>query len=242
MPKNRILAVVDILAEEGGICEKLRKSFTLRCTQTLRPTLQQISDFDPELILIDFDASTPGKARRITQAAKAHFLRPFIILIKSGRSAPQNITYYDQILTRPFVSGRLKSAINKLLASRPDYVITDPPFTLDRRTQVMVTPKGTVRLNPKLSKLAEIFLMHPGEIITPMMLMNEVWKTEFYEDIRTLHVHIHWLREVLEENTSNPQFLQTVTKNRGYRMNLPGPVTIGGEPLYVKTAPSFPTA
>ena len=241
MSKNRILAVIDVQSEKE-ICEKLRENYILHCTQTLRPTLQEIAEFEPEVIVIDFDASTPGKARRITQAAKAHYLRPFIIILKSGRSVPRNLSYYDQILTRPFVSGRLRSAIDKLLASRPSYVITTPPFTLDRRTQVLVTPKGTYRLNPKLSKLAEIFLMHPGEIITPMMLMKEVWKTKFYEDIRTLHVHIHWLREILEESTSNPQFLQTVTKNRGYRLNLPGPVTIGGEPLYVKAPISVPAS
>jgi len=233
MTKTRILAVMDS-ATDGGTCEELASRYDLQCTQTLRPTLRKISKFDPELIVIDMDATTPGKARRITQAARTHYLRPFILLIKSGRSAPSNLSYYDDILTRPFVFEQLATAIDDLLKTRPDYVISNPPFTLDRRTQVLATPSGKVRLNPKLARLMEAFLLHPGQVITPMALMKEVWRMSLFGDIRTLYVHIHWLREIIEENPAHPKYLKTVARNRGYFIDLHGPVTVGGEPLYVK--------
>ena len=232
--KTRVLAVMDS-ATDGGTCEELKKNYDLHCTQTLRPTLRQISEFDPELIVIDLDANTPGKARRVTQAARTHYLRPFILLIKSGRSAPRDLSYYDAILSRPFVFEQLTAAIDDLLKSRSEYVISNPPFTLDRRTQVLAAPKGKVRLNPKLSRLMEVFLLHPGQVITPMALMKEVWKMSLFGDIRTLYVHIHWLREIIEDNPAHPKYLKTVARNRGYFIDLQGPVNVGGEPLYVRT-------
>jgi len=232
MTSHRILAVMDPTTD-GGVCEELAAHYTVECTQTLRPTLQQIKDFDPELILIDYDANTPGKVRRITQAAKAHYRKPFIIILKSGRAAPKNVSYYDELLSKPFIFKKLKDAIDSLLASRPQYVIQLPPYTLDRRTLVLSGPKGMVRLNPKMAKLMETLMLHAGEPVSQLTLMKDVWKISRIQDIRTLHVHIHWLRKIIEENVSNPQILKTVTKNRGYIIDLPGKVTIGGEPLYL---------
>ncbi len=234
MSQTRILAVMNSQADEG-VCKDLQSHYEVKCVSTLRPTLQMIKTFDPELIIIDVDSNTVGKVRRITQAAKAHYRRPFIILIKSGRAAPHFVSYYDKILSRPFISKRLNNAIEKLMASRPDYVIQLPPFILDRRTQVLVGPKGKYRLNPKLAKLMETFLMHPGEPINPLTLMKNVWETEVIQDIRTLHVHIHWLREIIEENVAEPHFLKTVAKNKGYIIDLPGQVIIGGEPQLIPT-------
>jgi len=231
MSQPRILAVMDP-ASDSGVCEELTAYYDVRCTHTLRPTLQQIKEFDPDLILIDIDANTLGKARRITQAARAHYRRPFIILIKSGRAAPKNISYYDTLLSRPFVFKKLKTTIDELLASRTNYVIKLPPFTLDTRTQVLDYPKGRIRLNPKMSKLMETMMLHAEEPVSSLTLMKEVWKINRIQDIRTLHVHIHWLREIIEDNVSNPQFLKTATRNKGYILDLPGRVTIGGEPLY----------
>ena len=232
MTQTRILAVMNP-ETDGGTCKELPAHYSVQCTQTLRPTLQKIKEFDPDLILIDYDANTPGKVKRITQAASAHYRKPFIVLLKSGRAAPEDVPHYDAVLSKPFVFSKLKDLIDQLLASRPEYVIELPPFTLDRRTLVLKGPKGVVRLNPKMAKLMETMMMHAGEPVSQLTLMKDVWKINRIQDIRTLHVHIHWLREYIEYNVSNPQILKTVAKNKGYIMDLPGQVKIGGEPLYL---------
>ncbi len=232
MTNHRILAITGV-GTDNGVCEELATHYIVECTHTLRPTLHQIKEFDPELILIDYDANTPGKVRRIIQAAKAHFRKPFIILLKSGRAAPKDVSHYDKIVSRPFVFKKLKKTMDALIASRPEYVIHLPPYTLDRRTLVLAGPKGKVRLNPKMAKLMETLMFHAGEPVSQLTLMKEVWKANRIQDIRTLHVHIHWLRKHIEENVSDPRVLKTVARNRGYTLDLPGKITIGGEPLYL---------
>jgi DNA-binding response OmpR family regulator len=231
MPRPRILAVMEP-GTDSNACKELPEYYNVTCTQTLRPTLRQIEEFDPDLILIDLDANTLSKTKRITQAARAHYRRPFVILIKSGRAAPDGISYYDKLLSKPFVFKKLKTTIDELLTSRSEYVIQLQPFTLDTRTQVLDCPNGRVRLNPKMAKLMETFLLSAGQPVSSLTLMKEVWKINRIQDIRTLHVHIHWLRAIIEENVSDPQFLKTVSKNKGYVLDLPNKVTIGGEPLY----------
>ena len=45
--------------------------------------------------------------------------------------------------------------------------------------------------------------------------MREVWQTDFLDDTRTLDVHIRWLREKIEEESSHPRYIQTV-RSVGY--------------------------
>jgi DNA-binding response OmpR family regulator len=41
-------------------------------------------------------------------------------------------------------------------------------------------------------------------------LLSHVWGEDFYGDDRTVDVHIRWLREKLEDDPSNPKYIQTV--------------------------------
>jgi DNA-binding response OmpR family regulator len=50
--------------------------------------------------------------------------------------------------------------------------------------------------------------------------MKRVWDTDFVDDTRTLDVHIHWVRQAIEEDTGSPQYLQTV-RGVGYCFNIP---------------------
>ena len=234
MTTHRILAVVD--PNECSVCDELQQAdYEVQFAHTLRPTLQLIKSFDPEVILLDVDANTAGKVKRITQAARAHFSRPFVVLLKSGRATPDRSLFFDEVLVKPFIFSRLQNTVDGLLASRPKYVVKLQPFILDRRTQVLLGPKGKVRLNPKLAKLMEVFMLHPSQTLNQLILMKEVWRLNTLQDIRTLHVHIRWLRELIEPDPSHPQFLKTVFRNQGYVLALSDKPQFGGEPLLPDT-------
>jgi DNA-binding response OmpR family regulator len=75
-------------------------------------------------------------------------------------------------------------------------------------------------LTPKQAQLLELFMRHPGEVLTREFLMKRVWETDFTGDTRTLDVHIHWVREAIEEDTGSPRYLHTV-RGVGYRFEVP---------------------
>jgi DNA-binding response OmpR family regulator len=75
-------------------------------------------------------------------------------------------------------------------------------------------------LTPKQAHLLELFMRHPGEVLTREFLMKQVWDTDFTEDTRTLDVHIHWVREAIEEDSGSPKYLHTI-RGVGYRFTLP---------------------
>jgi two-component system alkaline phosphatase synthesis response regulator PhoP len=51
-------------------------------------------------------------------------------------------------------------------------------------------------------------------------LIQEIWQTDFTDDMRVLHVHIRMLRKKIEDDPNVPQLIQTV-RNRGYRFVVP---------------------
>ena len=57
----------------------------------------------------------------------------------------------------------------------------------------------------------------PGRVFSREELLEQVWGLDFYGDTKTVDVHIRWLREKVEEDPSNPKYIQTV-RGFGYRL------------------------
>ncbi len=80
-----------------------------------------------------------------------------------------------------------------------------------------VTVRGQeVALAPKEFDLLRTLMSHPGRVLGRDFLLHRVWGEDFFGDMRTLDVHIRWLREKIEENPSRPTYIQTV-HGVGYR-------------------------
>ncbi len=241
MERQRVLAVVDV--KKCSVYNELQASdYEVRFAHTLRPALHLIKEFDPDIIILDLDTNTLGKARRIIQTARRHPKRPFIVLTKSSRSTPDPSLFYDELLFKPFVFSKLQDALERLRAERFQYVIQLPPFILDRRTLVLHGPMGMVRLNPNLTRLMTIFMLHPREPLHHNYLIREVWQMEGEGDVRTLHVHIHWLRKHIEQHPSRPQFIKTLRGRQSYLLDVEGEPQIGGDPLLLRSSSSVPTS
>jgi DNA-binding response OmpR family regulator len=58
-------------------------------------------------------------------------------------------------------------------------------------------------------------MKHPGQVISRLVLMREVWETDYTGDTRTVEVHIRWLRRKIEEDPKRPRRIVTVRRH-GY--------------------------
>jgi len=69
--------------------------------------------------------------------------------------------------------------------------------------------------------LLHTLMSRPGHVFTREFLMENVWKTEYFGDTRTVDVHIRYLRQKLEDKPEEPHLLTTV-RGIGYRFEEPG--------------------
>ena len=68
-------------------------------------------------------------------------------------------------------------------------------------------------LTPMTARLLAYLMTHPGQLLSRRVLMRQIWETDYVGDIRTLQVHICWVRKALGEDRRN--LVQTV-RDVGY--------------------------
>lgn len=135
----------------------------------------------------------------------------------------------DDYLTKPFSTRELKARIKAMLRrvelerhrTPAAGTITVGALRLDLNTYEVF--KGDEKLNLRLKEfeLLSLLMTRRGQVVTRAELFDRIWGTDWLGDTRTLDVHIRWLREKVEEDASNPQYVQTV-RGVGYRLVAPG--------------------
>lgn len=75
-------------------------------------------------------------------------------------------------------------------------------------------------LTPKEFELLIYLIERQGRVITREHMLNSVWNYEFAGDSRIVDVHISHLREKIEENPKQPQYIKTV-RGLGYKLESP---------------------
>ena len=132
----------------------------------------------------------------------------------------------DDYITKPFslreFSSRIKAALRRAEMSRP--VETGPDeIPLVIRDIRMDFPKRSVRVRGDEAQLTFVefeilaaLARAPGRVFTRDMLLSRIWGDAAYRDPRTIDVHIRHLREKVERDPKDPEYLLTV-RGVGYR-------------------------
>lgn len=76
-----------------------------------------------------------------------------------------------------------------------------------------------IRLPHKEFELLEYFLRHPNRVCSKEELFEAIWGQEAVGDISTVTVHVKRLREKIETDTQNPQYIETIW-GAGYRLKV----------------------
>ena len=66
-----------------------------------------------------------------------------------------------------------------------------------------------VNLTAKEFDLLELLVFHPNKVYSREKLLNIVWGYDYPGDVRTVDVHIRRLREKIEMNPSEPNYIHT---------------------------------
>lgn len=122
----------------------------------------------------------------------------------------------DDYVTKPFSTRELIARIRAVLRRVDAWNHPDAPehFTVGdlvlypQQRRAVVSGRN-LRLTPREYDLLETLSSHPGIIYTRKQLLDLVWGYDFDGDDRTVDVHVRRLREKLEENPSEPQYLRT---------------------------------
>ncbi|MGK7934288.1 MAG: response regulator transcription factor [Xenococcaceae cyanobacterium] len=128
----------------------------------------------------------------------------------------------DDYLTKPFSMRELIARCRALL--RRQRYSSLSPTSVQKFRDISLYPEECrvivrgeeVNLSPKEFRLLELFMSYPRRVWSREQLIEQVWGPDFLGDTKTVDVHIRWLREKLEKDPSQPEYLITV-RGFGYR-------------------------
>ncbi len=121
----------------------------------------------------------------------------------------------DDYITKPFNILELKARIRAMLrratgsAAQGKSQITVGDLTLDTEQRVAIRDGEVVELTAKEYDLIELLMKNPRRVYSRENLMNVVWGYSYTGDYRTVDVHIRRLREKLERQPAEPEYILT---------------------------------
>ena len=157
---------------------------------------------------------------------RSHLDLPILILSAKGSETDRVLGLElgaDDYLVKPFGMRELVARCRALLrrhqwaiTAADRLVLSFKDIILDLNEFRVTIAGKEVNLSPKEFRILELFMNSPNRVWSREELIQIVWGPDFMGDRKTVDVHIRWLREKIEPDPGNPQYVITL-RGFGYR-------------------------
>lgn len=134
----------------------------------------------------------------------------------------------DDYLTKPFSLLELQARVKALLRRNNEYQapakekeeqVSIGDLIIEPMNYIALKDGVNLNLTAKEFQILNLFVMNPKKVYTKVELYQEIWDDEFLHDENVLNVHIRRLRKKIEDDPSNPKYIQTVW-GIGYKLGV----------------------
>jgi heavy metal response regulator len=174
-----------------------------------------------DLIILDIMLPKMDGRELLKRLRKMEIQTPVIFLTAKDteRDIVQGLNLgADDYLTKPFSFNELLARIQAIL--RRGKMVSHPStlqianLVLEVDGHRVFRDKMKIELTPKEYALLELFMRHPGQMITRTMISEKIWDYHFDTSTNVVDVHVSHLRNKIDKDFE-PKLLHTV-KGIGY--------------------------
>lgn len=125
----------------------------------------------------------------------------------------------DDYITKPFsvteVLARIKANIRRntqysIGSASNSPILSVGNLTMNINDYTVAKNNKVIELTSKEFEILKLLLQHPKKVYTKEQLYSLVWNDTYYGDENAVNVHISRLRNKIEDNPRNPQYIITV--------------------------------
>jgi DNA-binding response OmpR family regulator len=226
---NEIKPKVLVVEDE----EPIRRFITLNLSaagyeigeaDTGEKALAMLGSFRPEVIVLDL--MLPGiDGFEVCRQVREKMPETFVIMLTAKGQDTDKIVGLelgaDDYMVKPFNPVELTARVKAMLRRRSHFrsdrdVLACDDILLDLSANKFFKDHHEIELTPTEFALLKMFLENQGKALERNEMLNAVWGANYFGEPKTLDVHIRRLREKLEDNPSEPDYIKTVW-GRGYR-------------------------
>ena len=202
------------------------EGFSVILCQNAEEALEKIDTYKVELILLDIMMpGINGLEACVTIRQKAKMPIIFMSAKAEDMDKIQGLLLgADDYITKPFNPLELVTRVKVQLRRYKQYNETDKrdqlsykDLILDKKIRQVWKKGKEIRLTPKEFQILEVLLEHKGMTLTVGQIYEHVWKEELLCNENTVFMHISNLREKIEDDPQENQYIKTVW-GRGYKI------------------------
>jgi len=182
-----------------------------------------------DLMLLDLGLPRRDGLRVLGEMRRARVSMPVIVVTARG-SSEDIVTGLDSgaddYLSKPFRLAELLARVRARLRPAPAReaaALRNGDLVLDLLTRQARVGSRTVDLSAREFALAEVFLRHPGQVLSREQLLSHVWGYDYDPGSNVVEVYVRYLR-----NKIGPDRIATI-RGAGYRL-VKAPTPAAGVP------------
>lgn len=209
MAETRILIVEDEEALATILEYNLGKEgFDVVPASDGEEAMLKIDEDAPDLVILDWmlpKVSGIEVCRRIRAKPETRNL-PIIMLTARSEEADRIRgleTGADDYLTKPFSTNeliaRVRAVLRRIRPGLAEDKVEVGDIIVDRVSHKVTRGDKEIHLGPTEFRLLDHLIQHPGRVFSREQLLNAVWGSDVFVEVRTVDVHIGRLRKALNQ-------------------------------------------
>ena len=228
--QDTILVVDDDREIVGAIAAALEKE-GYRCLKAYDGMEALDQAVDPSLRLILMDVMMP-RLDGLSAVLRIRERRNLPVIILSAKSEESDKVLglsmgADDYLTKPFgiqeLVARVRSQLRRYTSlgdvnAAPAGVIVNGRLSYDPDSRALTADGEAVRLTATETGIVDLMMRNLGRVFPAEEIYRRVWGEEAYSSENTVMVHIRRIREKIELNPREPEYLKVVW-GLGYKMD-----------------------
>jgi DNA-binding response OmpR family regulator len=183
-----------------------------------------LKSFAPQVVVLDI--MLPGiSGLEVCQHIREFAPETIIIMLTAKGQDTDKILGLDfgadDYMVKPFnpleLIARIKAILRRIdNLKNTKQLIDDMNLRLDLTANKFYKNDDEIELTPTEFALLKTLMENPGRALKRDEMLDAVWGEDYFGDTKTLDVHIRRLREKIEDNPSQPEYIKTVW-GYGYR-------------------------
>jgi two-component system response regulator MprA len=222
----RILVVDDDPAVRAAVSTALRiEGYEVEQAADAHKALQLMARTNPAALVLD--VMMPGTdGLGLCRMLRAAGDRTPILVLTARTQVSDRVTGLDagadDYLSKPFdldeLTARSRALLRRSQPESPD-TLTYGDLTLDVESRTATRGQDVIEFTRTEVSLLELFLLHPGQVLTRELIIDRVWGHDFGPASNSLAVYVSYLRAKLDSG-DRPPLIHTV-RGVGYRLAQP---------------------
>lgn len=223
---NQILLLEDEESLNRGISFSLEKAgFSVSSCYTIKEAKKKIQEITPKIIICDINLPD-GNGLEFIAFSRKNYSAYIICLTALNQEIDQVMGYEagaDDYITKPFSLSvlllKIEAYFKRTEAKGRTQFIQSGNLKFYPTEMKLFVNKEEISLTKNEWKLLDLFMRNAKQVLSKRQILEGVFDMDGdFVDENTLAVNIRRLREKIEKNPSNPEFIKNI-RGLGYLWN-----------------------